>query len=112
MVCQEQSALRMPLCEQHQFVDRAAGFPEIADGRPIWEDCAVQRTTTGTHDILLYRDVFAAFLYAAFDDGKLLDDPALVRDRLRATISPSGRAPAPAPGKGSPGSSSRRSPGS
>ncbi len=65
--------------------DRAAGFPRIEDGRPIWEEGAGQRTTTGTHDILLYHDVFEAFLYAAFDDGKLLDDPAQVRDRLRAT---------------------------
>ena len=66
-------------------IDRAVGFPQIEDGRPIWEEGAGQRTTTGTHDILLYRDVFAAFLYAAFDDGKLLDDPARVRDRLRET---------------------------
>jgi hypothetical protein len=66
-------------------VDRTAGFPPIEDGRPVWGEGAGQRTTTGTHDILLYRDVFEAFLYAAFADGKLLDDPALVRDRLRAT---------------------------
>ena len=42
-------------------------------------------TTTGTNDILLYRDVFEAFLYAASDNGTLLSDPVRVRDRLKAT---------------------------
>jgi hypothetical protein len=48
-------------------------------------DASAQRTTTGTHDILLYRDVFEAILYATCDQGKLRGDPLQVRERLQAT---------------------------
>ena len=61
-------------------IDRSAGFTWTTDDRSDRN-----RTTTGTHDILLYRDLFEAFLYAASDNGKLLSDPLKVRDRLRAT---------------------------
>jgi hypothetical protein len=61
-------------------IDHTAGFTGISDDR-----LDRSRTTTGTHDILLYRDLFEAFLYAAVDKGKLLSDPRQVRDRLRAT---------------------------
>lgn len=65
-------------------IDRDAGFSTKIDlERP--SNVFPQRTTTGTNDILLYRDVFEAFLYAAFDQGDLLGDSLAVRQRLRAT---------------------------
>jgi hypothetical protein len=65
-------------------IDREAGFTAKVDQE---EPGGVfpQRTTTGTHDILLYRDVFESLLYAAFDRGALLGDSLVVRQRLRAT---------------------------
>ena len=48
-------------------IDQAAGFS--------WTKKAPGLSTTGTHDILLYRDIFEAFLYAASDNGTLLGDP-------------------------------------
>lgn len=42
-----------------------------------------ERSTSGTHDILLYRDIIEAMLYAAFEDGKLLGDADRVAERLR-----------------------------
>ena len=63
-------------------IDHAAGFSwkKVAahDGVP-------QRGTSGTHDLLLYRDLFEAVLYAAVEDGKLLDDSVRFRQRLQAT---------------------------
>jgi hypothetical protein len=44
-----------------------------------------KRSNTGTHDLLLYRDIIEAMLYAAFEDGRLLGDADRVRDRLRHT---------------------------
>lgn len=65
-------------------VDRAAGFSEKEESaRPA--DALPQRSSTGTHDILLYRDIFGALLYAVHDQGRLQDDPRLVRERLRST---------------------------
>jgi hypothetical protein len=65
-------------------IDHAAGF---AWEKPKDEPASAfpQHGPTGTHDILLYRDVFAAFLYAAFDNGQLLGDALQVRQRLQAT---------------------------
>jgi hypothetical protein len=60
-------------------IGHAAGFTWTKD------DAHPERTTTGTHDILLYRDLFEAFLYAAYDEGKLLNDPLRIRERLQAT---------------------------
>ncbi len=51
-----------------------------------WQrDRRLKHTTTGTHDVLLYRDLIEAMLYAAFEDGRLLGDADRVRDRLRAS---------------------------
>jgi hypothetical protein len=44
-----------------------------------------KRSNTGTHDLLLYRDIIEAMLYAAFEDGRLLGDADRVRDRLGHT---------------------------
>ena len=65
-------------------IDRAAGFTWVKDER-LEPDAFPQKTTSGTHDVLLYRDLFEAFLYAAADQGIVLDDPLKVRERLRAT---------------------------
>ena len=65
-------------------IDRAAGFTDVKDERDD-PNAFPQRTTTGTHDILLYCDILEALLYAAFDQGKLLGDPLKVRERLNAT---------------------------
>jgi len=42
-------------------------------------------STTGTQDLLLYRDIIEAMLYASFEDGRLLGDTDRVRERLRHT---------------------------
>jgi hypothetical protein len=42
-------------------------------------------TTTGTHDLLLYRDIIEAMIYASFEDGRLLGDSDRVRERLAQT---------------------------
>src|SRR5262249_18286030 len=42
-------------------------------------------TTSGTHDILLYCDIFESLLYASYDQGTLLGDTIKVRERLRET---------------------------
>jgi hypothetical protein len=65
-------------------IDRAAGFTPKADHEePVKAD--PQPTTTGTHDILLFRDVFESLLYAAYDQDQLLGDSLVLRERLRAT---------------------------
>jgi hypothetical protein len=66
-------------------IDHAAGFAWEKEVRAGAADASARRTTTGTHDILLYRDVFEALLYAACDQGKLRGDPLQVRERLQAT---------------------------
>src|SRR4029079_2116287 len=66
-------------------IDHAAGFTWTPDDRAYAMDAFPQRTTTGTQDILLYRDLFEALLYAAYDQGRLISDPLRVRQRLRAT---------------------------
>ena len=43
------------------------------------------RTTTGTSDVLLHRDILEATLYAVLDDGRLLADGKQMRERMRAT---------------------------
>jgi len=65
-------------------IDRDAGFTAKVE-QELPNDVFPQRTTTGTSEILLYRDVFESFLYAAFDGGDLLGDSLEVRLRLRAT---------------------------
>ncbi len=57
-------------------IDGASGFD--------W-DGAGGRSTTGTHDLLLNRDIVEAILHAAFAEGKLLDDADLFVERLRQT---------------------------
>jgi hypothetical protein len=66
-------------------IDYAAGFTWTKDDRPEAERGFPQRGTTGTHDVLLYRDIFEALLYAIGDRGNLLSDPRQVRRRLQAT---------------------------
>jgi hypothetical protein len=66
-------------------IDQAAGFAWEKDVRAGAADASLRGTTTGTHDILLYRDVFETILYAAYDQGKLLGDSLQVRERLQAT---------------------------
>lgn len=66
-------------------IDHAAGFTWTPDDRAEAMDAFPQRTTTGTQDILLYRDLFEALLYAASDHGEPITDPLRVRQRLRAT---------------------------
>ncbi len=65
-------------------IERSAGFRWVKEDR-FDPDAMPQLTTSGTHDILLYRDVFEAILYAAVDRAALLDEPRLVRERLEAT---------------------------
>ncbi|MBM3997306.1 MAG: hypothetical protein FJ303_24630 [Planctomycetes bacterium] len=65
-------------------IDTGAGFRWTRNGRDD-PKAFPQQTTTGTHDILLLRDLFESTLYAAFDAGQLLSDPLQVRDRLKAT---------------------------
>ena len=51
-----------------------------------WErDEDKKLSTTGTHDLLLYRDIIEAMLYAAFENGRLLADADRVRERLLRT---------------------------
>src|SRR5262249_47427571 len=57
-------------------VDRAAGFSEKKDERESADGELPQRTTTGTHDVLLHRDIFESLLYAAFDQGRFPRGPA------------------------------------
>jgi hypothetical protein len=64
--------------------------PIDATAGSIWRfgwqrDEKAKRSTTGTHDLLLFRDIIEAMLYAAFADGRLLGDADLVRERLRAS---------------------------
>ncbi len=66
-------------------IDRAAGFSDRKDEQADFADAFPQRTSTGTHDVLLYRDLFESLLYAACDNGRLLGDPVKVRERLNAT---------------------------
>ena len=66
-------------------IDRSAGFTWIKKDRAGAAEVFPQPTTTGTHDILLYRDIFEAILYAAYDKGQLLSDSLEVRKRLQAT---------------------------
>jgi hypothetical protein len=60
-------------------IDHDADFPTITEEG----DVIGQGNTTATNDVLLFRDVFEAILYAAYDDARLLNDPFTVRDRLR-----------------------------
>lgn len=66
-------------------INHAAGFDWTKDEHPKSAKLFPQRTTTGTHDVLLYRDLIEAIVYAAFDGGRLLGDPGHVRERLAAT---------------------------
>ena len=45
-------------------------------------DEETKRSTTGTHDLLLYRDIVEAMIHAAFVDGRLLGDADQVQERL------------------------------
>ncbi len=42
-------------------------------------------STTGTHDLLLWRDIIESVLHAAFDEGRLPGDADAFVERLRAT---------------------------
>jgi hypothetical protein len=64
-------------------IDHTAGFTWTKDDRAA--QSIPPQTTTGTQDVLLYRDVFEAFLYAASNEGRVLDNPLEVRARLKET---------------------------
>jgi hypothetical protein len=66
-------------------IDHAAGFTWTKKEPPPGASVFPQPSTTGTHDLLLYRDIFEAILYAAYDADRLLGDPLEVRNRLQAT---------------------------
>ena len=66
-------------------VDRAAGFRGPNDGRADPPGAFPPRGPSGTHDLLLYRDIFEALLYAVHDGKNLVNNPVTVRDRLRLT---------------------------
>jgi hypothetical protein len=66
-------------------IDPAAGFAWAPDTRAEPGRSFPQRSTSGTHDVLLYRDIFEALLYAASDRGQVLGDALQVRARLQAT---------------------------
>jgi hypothetical protein len=66
-------------------VDRAAGFREEKDVAADTPGAFPPHSTSGTHDLLLFQDIFESLLYAAHDGKNLLSDPHAVRDRLRST---------------------------
>lgn len=66
-------------------IDRRAGFTDVRNGRADADNAFPQRTTSGTHDILLYRDLLEALLYAGYDQGQLVGDSLEFRTRMRAT---------------------------
>ncbi len=57
-------------------VDEEAGFAWTSDP-------ATKRTTTGTHDLLLYRDVLEALAASAYDGGGLARGPAALVQGLK-----------------------------
>ena len=64
-------------------ISEAAGFPRKKDAEA--NRMTLGRTTTGTSDVLLHRDILEATLYAVLDDGRLLADGKQMRERMRAT---------------------------
>lgn len=65
-------------------IDAAAGFTN--DEREAVPGAFPQKTTTGTHDVLLNRDILEAVLYAAYDaQAALTNDPLKFREALRDT---------------------------
>lgn len=66
-------------------IDHAAGFVWAKDDRANSPPGFPEPSTTGTHDVLLYRDVFEALLYASSARGQFISDPLQVRRRLQAT---------------------------
>lgn len=66
-------------------INASAGFTWNKDDRIEAVNAFPQRTTTGTHDVLLYRDLFETLIYAAFDQGRLVADSHRMRDRLHTT---------------------------
>jgi hypothetical protein len=66
-------------------VDASAGFREEKDLANHKNGAFPPASTSGTHDLLLYQDIFEALLYAIHDGSNLLCDPQAVRTRLRST---------------------------
>lgn len=66
-------------------IDRAAGFREEDDIGKEPSGALSRPTTSGTHDLLLHRDIFEALLYATADQGTLIGNSLKVRERLQAT---------------------------
>ncbi len=64
-------------------IAEAAGFPRKKDADA--NAGATERTTTSTSDVLLFRDILESVLYAALDNGGLLDDAKKMRERMRGT---------------------------
>jgi hypothetical protein len=64
-------------CHRNPIAERA-GF-----GRKIADEGRV--AATGTHDLLLFIDMFQTVIQAAFQHGELLADADILRDRLRQT---------------------------
>jgi hypothetical protein len=61
-------------------IDRQAALTWSFDWQRDEKD---KKSTTGTHDLLLFRDIIEALLHAAFAEGRLIGDTDLVRERLR-----------------------------
>lgn len=78
-------------------VDRSAGFRGPNDTGADAPEAFPPRGTSGTHDLLLYRDLLEAILYASHESSGWLDDPKRVRERLRATTWRRGTGPKHAP---------------
>jgi hypothetical protein len=73
-------------------VDPSAGFREEKDLAQAPPSTFPPPSTSGTHDLLLYQDIFEALLYAVHDGTNLVANPETVRERLRSTF---WRQPAP-----------------
>ncbi len=64
-------------------IAESAGFPRKKDAE--MNRASPDRTTTSTSDMLLFRDILEATLYAVLDDGRLLNDVMKMSERMRAT---------------------------
>lgn len=66
-------------------VDASAGFREEKELGNHKNGAFPPPSTSGTHDLLLYQDIFEALLYAIHDGSNLWRDPQAIRTRLRST---------------------------
>lgn len=66
-------------------VDPAAGFREEKDLAKDPPGTFPPPSTSGTHDLLLYQDIFESLLYAVHDGARLVANAEIARERLRRT---------------------------